>query len=192
MFRKWVQTTAIAILLVIAALALSQAGPLEPAAPPGPTMKTLDEIPPTWSLLLPVPQRFVVVMNGGAVLDKETGLVWERSPSTITRTWVQAMERCPRVEVSNRYGFRLPTVEELASLKEIDPSSPFDFDCADGKCIQLDFSQPGALWTSTTLPSDPASAWIARLNINPPAPFAKTETLSMLCVRGGSPTRTGE
>jgi hypothetical protein len=191
MFRRGLHTVSYVVLIVIAALALSQAGPLDPPGPPAPTMKTLDEIPPTWSLILPTAQRFVVVMDGGAVLDKETGLVWERSPSTVTRDWTDAMERCPRVTVANRYGWRLPTVEELASLKHLDQSSPFDFDCSDGNCIQLDLSQPGFLWTSTAAASDPNSAWIVRLNINPPQPALKTQVFSMLCVRGGPPTQVG-
>ena len=37
---------------------------------------TLDNIPPNWSKKIPGPERFTVVMDGEAVLDKETGLVW--------------------------------------------------------------------------------------------------------------------
>lgn len=108
------------------------AGNLEPSAPPGSTMKTLDEIPPTWSQVLPASERFKVVMGGDGVLDKETGLVWERRPTSggITgniETWYVAEIECysrgfgvydgeadnpPRI----RGGWRLPTVAELTSL----------------------------------------------------------------------------
>jgi hypothetical protein len=37
---------------------------------------------PSWDQTLPVATRFIVLSNMGsnAVLDRETGLVWERSP----------------------------------------------------------------------------------------------------------------
>ena len=133
-------------LLVIMASAVSlpgviSAGDLEPppeavdgSGNPVSTMKTLDQIRPTWSQKLraddgdPVTgcgsSRFECVMDGQAVLDKETGLVWERSPDDTLRKWSAAISHCYEREVANRKGWRLPTVEELASLVDNDNSNP--------------------------------------------------------------------
>jgi len=76
---------------------------------------------PPWHQILPAAERFQLVMNNEAVLDKETGLVWDRSPSTGTYSWFAACANCYQREVGGRMGWRLPTVEELSSL--VDPST---------------------------------------------------------------------
>ncbi len=91
-------------------------GDLNPTAPPGPTMKTLDQIPPTWDQVFPASERFKLVMGGAAVLDKETGLVWEQAPSTVQKNWYGAHSDCIPKIVGNRMGWRLPTVAEMTSL----------------------------------------------------------------------------
>src|SRR6266404_2490251 len=58
---------------------------------------------PSWDQQLPASTRFVVLSNwidaahasgGAAVLDRETGLVWEQSPSTTTLFWLAAEGHC--------------------------------------------------------------------------------------------------
>lgn len=88
---------------------------------PGPYYPT-----PSWDQKLPPTTRFTVLANWSraAVLDRETGLVWERSPSAGTThfSWFGALEYCSSVTLGNRMGWRLPSLQELASL--VDPSVP--------------------------------------------------------------------
>jgi hypothetical protein len=108
----------LSLLVPIRASAQSPPTKLDPPGPPGPTMKTLDEIPPAWSQILPVEQRFQMVMGGVAVLDRETGLVWERSPSAFAEgnDWSLALLACSDLSLGGRKGWRLPGIAELTSL----------------------------------------------------------------------------
>ena len=67
-------------------------------------------------------ERFRVLgeFNDEAVLDRETGLVWERSPSTQAVPWPNARLLCAQKSVGGRGGWRLPAFNELASL--VDPA----------------------------------------------------------------------
>ena len=76
---------------------------------------------PPWHQILPAAERFQLVMNNEAVLDRETGLVWDKSPDTGTYSWFAACANCYQREVGGRMGWRLPTIEELSSL--VDPST---------------------------------------------------------------------
>ncbi len=71
--------------------------------------------------------RFIVLsnMSNAAVLDRETGLVWERSPSTTPVIFLagQASLRCIALTLGNRRGWRLPSIQELASLMDADTAN---------------------------------------------------------------------
>src|SRR6266851_2411031 len=56
-----------------------------------------------------------------AVFDKETGLVWERSPTTDKKTLDAAVVYSTTRVVARRKGWRLPAIEELLSL--VDPGT---------------------------------------------------------------------
>ena len=51
---------------------------------------------PSWDQTLPSPTRFIVLSNfeSNAVLDRETGLVWERAPAASLHTWTAARSEC--------------------------------------------------------------------------------------------------
>jgi hypothetical protein len=80
---------------------------------------------PSWDQKLPVSSRFIVLANWNneAVLDRETGLVWERSPLIQTHAWIYAMSSCINRTTGGRMGWRLPAANELLSL--VDPSVPY-------------------------------------------------------------------
>lgn len=95
------------------------------AAPPtkGGTSGTSTQ---NWDTVLPPDQRFTVLadFNNEAVRDNETGLVWERSPDLAFRTWSDALRHCANREVGGRFGFRLPSMPELATLVDTNTAGP--------------------------------------------------------------------
>jgi hypothetical protein len=70
--------------------------------------------------------RFVVLsnMDSNAVLDRETGLVWQRSPSDTKVQGAFAQETCSELTLGDRQGWRLPTLPELKSLVQPSNAEP--------------------------------------------------------------------
>ena len=79
---------------------------------------------PTWSQKLAGAERFTLVLNDEAVLDNETGLVWDKSPDTTELIWSNACAYCYIKDEGGRKGWRPPTIEELASLVDSSQSDP--------------------------------------------------------------------
>jgi hypothetical protein len=137
---------------------------------------------PSWDQTLPASTRFIVLsnMNGEAVLDRETGLVWQQSPSTSPRlTWLDAQIHCNQLAVSNRIGWRLPTFQELASLvdrSQLSPALPADHPFSN---VQLDY------WSATTFATDPSAAWAVVFNVGGMIAIDKGSAFLAWCVRGG-------
>jgi hypothetical protein len=115
------------------------------------------------------------------VLDLETCLVWERSPDDTTSTWFNAMPHCYWRELGNRYGCRLPTIEELASLVDDSkgpPSLP-----AGHPFIN---AQSAYYWSSTTDVSIGSThAWGVDFNDGSAGRHNRGFSYYVWCVRGG-------
>ncbi len=161
------------------------AGMLDPTAAPGSTMKTLDQIPPTWSQKLQCDTntcpRFELVLDGAAVLDKETGLVWEKSPSSSLRIWTDAVYSCQTSTVGNRMGWRLPAVEELETLVDRSgspgPTLPSGHPFTN---VQLN-----AYWSASTYVADTTNALGVLFNLGIVTPHDRSANRMVWCVRGG-------
>ncbi len=126
-------------------------------------------------------KRFVVLpaFNNEAVLDKETQLVWARSPLLdVALTWAEAMEGCHALSLGGRSGGRLPYLHELLSLR--DPST-----------VQLPAGHPfvdlggmlGYFWTANSDYYDPTRIRIGGFDVNE-ASADKGDWVRALCVRG--------
>src|SRR5262245_58875627 len=78
---------------------------------------------PAWDHIMLGPTRFVILPDfaSDAVLDLETGLVWERTPSLTQFKWLpDAAMQCLNRTTGGRKGWRVPSIFELSTL--IDPT----------------------------------------------------------------------
>lgn len=139
--------------------------------------------------------RFIVLSNwidtahpsgGVAVLDRETGLVWETSPSTSTFTWIIAQIHYDTLTVGNRIGWRLPTLQDLASL--VDQNVPLP-----GPTLPSGHPFSNVMqshyWSATTTAFDASQAWNVFFNFGLIGSGAKDGSSIgpslAWCVRGG-------
>lgn len=60
--------------------------------------------------------RILAPFNNEAVLDRSSGLLWERAPSVEQHSWYAASEHCFGKAVGGRKGWRLASAQELTDL----------------------------------------------------------------------------
>ena len=108
----------------------------------------------SWDQILPAAERFELVMNNEAVLDRETGLVWQRDTGETKYDWYVAQDYCYLLEIGGRKGWRLPTIDELATLIDSSQSSP-----ALPAGHSFTNAKSFSYWSSTTLAHDTLAAW---------------------------------
>jgi len=147
---------------------------------------------PSWDQTLPASTRFVVLsnFNNQAVLDRETGLVWQRSPSQTFVSWSAISAACTNSATGGRYGWRLPTVHELASL--LDPAATTVPPLSPGHPF-TNINMYDVFWTATQQEDVPANAAVSVWYQDPSSPVVTffssaprtTGVARGWCVRGG-------
>ena len=139
---------------------------------------------PSWDKALPASQRFVVLpsFNNDAVLDKETGLVWEKSPQSAAVSAPNARLACANKAVGGRKGWRLPALPELTSL--VDPSA-----ASPGPTLPSGHPFAGVqsanYWSATAHLDNPTLIWGVGFGNGAALGVSKAFDQRVWCVRGG-------
>jgi hypothetical protein len=147
-----------------------------------------------WNEVFAAQGRFLVLnqFNDEAVLDRETGLVWQRAATETFGILPLASRYCADVSVGHRRGWRLPTLQELKSLTDPSESSPTL--AAGHPFVDVDLTRD--YWSSTTTLDDPSFVWSMGFNVGEVTRArtcsgfacggAPSLELVAWCVRGGS------
>jgi hypothetical protein len=150
---------------------------------------------PSWAQTLRATKRFALVMpvDGHglqAVLDRETGLVWQRVPAEPRAfEWHEARQFCRTENTGWRQGWRLPSVEELSSLLDLSPA-PVGPGLPGGHPFDLHESTP-VFWSASVDDSDATFGYAVVFVGEQPDTvpgvrvFPKNFRLRAWCVRGG-------
>ena len=138
-----------------------------------------------WDQALPVAQRFVILpaFNSDAVLDKETGLVWEKSPQTTAVASSNARSTCANKAVGGRKGWRLPSLPELASLVDPSVASPGPTLPPGHPFLAV---QSANYWSASAHAENPALTWGVGFNNGVALGLSKSFDQRAWCVRSGT------
>jgi uncharacterized protein DUF1566 len=123
--------------------------------------------------------------KGEAVLDTETHLIWERTPSSAETAWANASLRCALTSTGGRLGWRLPSFLELMTL--VEPAPP-----ATATKPSLPASHPfrgvraDPYWTTSSQDTDPTNAYAIDFLRGDVTSQRKNQAHAWWCVRGGA------
>jgi hypothetical protein len=141
------------------------------------------EIIRNWQDAHPAARRFVILptYNNDAVLDKETGLVWELAPQAAALTWNEARIVCITRGTGGQKGWRLPAPSEMRSLvgpavdapgPNLPPGHPF---------LNI---QPTSYWTVVPETNQPSYAKYLDAFLGNVLSLTRIYTFPVWCVRG--------
>jgi hypothetical protein len=123
--------------------------------------------------------RFTLTLNGEAVKDNKTGLVWEQAPDKEFDVWSASAARCATKTVGGQKAWRAPAKDELATLIEPDRNDPSLPDGHPFANIRSDI-----FWSSTPHPSDDMLAYYVSFFTGQVISDQKSQTRRMWCVLG--------
>ncbi len=174
--------SAVRFLLVILVVGLGWVGSQFLTGPTVQKDALIADIIKNWQDAHPSAERFLILpdFHDEAVLDKDTGLVWEIAPQAATVTWNEARVTCARRTIGGQRGWRLPAPTEMRSLvgpavdspiPNIPPGHPF---------LNI---QPTSYWTVVPEASQPSYAKYVDAFLGNVLSFLQVYTYPVWCVR---------
>ena len=99
--------------------------------------------------------RFQVLStwNNDAVLDRETGLVWQRAPGALKAPQTLQQAICKARAIGSRFGWRLPTQVELMTLGTVTNTND-EFHLPGGHPFTVSVADGTEFWTTDRHPED--------------------------------------
>lgn len=131
-----------------------------------------------------LPARFVEHGNG-TITDLLTGLMWQKTPSTVAKTWEDALVYAESLVLADAGDWRLPNIKELRSISDesfINPSVP----------PVLSNLGVKKYWSSTSLPNQTTRAWYWNTQFGITTYELKTAELFVIAVRNAQQTTANE
>lgn len=146
-------------------------------------LHSFGDVSRSWSAALPASERFVVLaaFNNEAVLDRNTGLVWERTPVHGSRFWFSAQYECLNARTGGQMGWRMPSISELTSLLDPSRTNP-----ALPAGAPFDIGGQAFFWTATRRAGFTDLSWGVNVRDGFVDDYEFSLNVSTWCVRGGT------
>ena len=115
--------------------------------------------------------------TAGVVVDRITGLMWQRQLSNTFLSWRKAQQQCASLSLAGHHDWRLPSRIELVTLLDSARTQPsIDTDAFPG-------TPNDWFWTSSPAADDPNAAWYVYFYFGYPKTDDVGNTFSVRCVR---------
>jgi hypothetical protein len=129
---------------------------------------------------LPNPHRYDT-QTPGLVVDRVTGLIWQRNLPEKFYTFENAERQCDGLALAGHRDWRLPSRIELVSLLDTTRIQP-SIDMAAFPNTPIDW-----FWTSSLAADNPSAAWYVYFYFGYPKTDDMTNSFSVRCVRSQRP-----